>query len=106
MKNNIEKLKLAEKDFIAWLDEIKYDKIDSNKRLYHYEEKIRHYRLIEGVKEVIDKRVSFIYSHSGTAPHIVVNARFPKAEQKLSIDQFYEWMESPEKQKDSFLQQF
>ena len=97
MDSKIDKLHLAEKDFIQWLDSVEYS---GNTDGYP------HYGLIEGVRELIEHRISFILNWIDPEPYIIMNSRFPKAEQKLTIEQFYEWMESPVKQKDSFLQQF
>lgn len=90
-------LKKAEKEFMTWLDNVNYSGHTSGYPANHY-------RLIEGVKDGTERRASFINSDEKTEPYVVVNGAFPKAEQKFTIYQFYEWMKKPNRV--SFMQQF
>lgn len=90
-------LRDAELAFIAKLDKLTYSDSAACK-------KAPHYMLIEGVIGANEVRATFIVSRLIKEPCIIINGSFPKREQKLTITQFYEWLNNPSKQQTAFMQ--
>lgn len=82
----MENLKKAEQEFIEWLDNVNYSGT---------ERKIladsTYYRLIEGMKNGNPYNVSFDVRML-KEPKITLRAKFPRSEQKFTIESFYTWM--------------
>ena len=95
--NQINNLRDAELTFIKKLDILTYSDSAAGAS-------VPHYMLIEGVMAGAERKVSFIISDSKPEPWIVIGGCSPKAEQKLSIAQFYEWLNNPVKHKASVMQ--
>ena len=87
-EKEIDKLHKAESDFIMWLDNVNYSGANTDIQAPHY-------KLIEGFKDGKERRVAFIYDALKGKAYVSINTMFPNAEQKLTIDQFYEWMQKP-----------
>jgi len=87
-EKEIDKLHKAESDFIMWLDNVNYSGANIDIQAPHY-------KLIEGFKDGKERRVAFIYDALKGKAYVSINSMFPKAEQKLTIDQFYGWMKKP-----------
>jgi hypothetical protein len=88
-EEQIEKLELAEVIFIASMEGL--PAYSESMPCFH----APHYRLIEGVVNGIERRVSFTYDTMKGKPVIYINSCFPRATQELTIIQFYEWMDKP-----------
>lgn len=78
-------LRKVEKEFITWLDNVNYSGYTKDAQAVYY-------RLIEGKKNGVFHRVSFIVDIKNPKPRISSRAIYPRAEQNYTIESFYQWM--------------
>lgn len=92
-------LQKVEEEFMTWLDNVNYSAVEAGLMADSI-----YYRLIEGVRNGEYYNASFDAKRGSNEPLITIRARFPRGEQRFTINQFREWMSAPNRT--SFLQQF